>query len=164
MQAHKAQLRKQLLTVRKSLPMAVVDDLSLSICEKAFATIDWSTVRSVCTYEPAPGSGEVDTAPLLSMLSQLPHPPQVTMVEPHANAPMPQGDFDVIIVPVVGFDEQNQRLGQGGGWYDRFLATQPRARTIGLAHAVAKTTFPHEPHDIPLDVIVTERQSQSIRT
>lgn len=157
MHKQKSALRKQLLATRKALPMAAIDSLSQTICERAFAAISWDAVRSVCTYEAARGSGEVDTAPLLAMLADLPSPPMVTMVEPHAQAPFSQGVFDVIIVPVLGFDEQNHRLGQGGGWYDRFLATQPQARTIGLAHAAAKTTFPHEPHDIPLDTIITEQ-------
>ncbi len=157
MQEQKKALRKQLLTVRQQLPAGIVDHVSQDICQRAFRLLDWSTVQTVCTYEPAPNSGEIDTAPLLTMLSRLPNPPVVTMVEPQARAPMPRGTFDVIIVPVLGFDEQNHRLGQGGGWYDRFLATQPQARTIGLAHATAKTTFPHEPHDIPLDIIITEK-------
>lgn len=157
MQEQKKALRKQLLTVRKQLPAGTVDYVSQKICERALQLLDWSTIETVCTYEPAPNSGEIDTIPLLTMLSRLPNPPKITMVEPHAQAPMPQGVFDVIIVPVLGFDEQNHRLGQGGGWYDRFLALQPEARTIGLAHASAKTTFPHEPHDIALDIIVTEQ-------
>lgn len=156
MREQKATIRKQLLNLRKRLPAGTVDQVSKIICNRAFSAINWSLTRTVCTYEPAPGSGEIDTAPLLSLLSKLPKPPSITMVEPHTQAAIPKGSFDVIIVPVVGFNEQNHRLGQGGGWYDRFLANQPQAYKIGLAHAHAKVTIPHEHHDVPLDLIVTE--------
>jgi 5,10-methenyltetrahydrofolate synthetase len=49
-------------------------------------------------------------------------------------------------------------LGYGGGFYDRTLAAAaPRPRTIGIAFADAElpTIYP-QPHDIPMDVIVTE--------
>lgn len=156
MHEQKNVLRKQLLAARKALPAASVDLLSQTICMQAFLQLGWRNVQTVCAYEAAPGSGEVDTAPLLSMLANLPDPPLVTMVEPHQRALFPRGRFDVIIVPVVGFDDENHRLGQGGGWYDRFLASQPQAITIGLAHAQSKTSFPHEAHDVPLSLIITE--------
>ena len=157
MHGHKHTHRQQLLAVRRVLPLASVQNVSQTICERAFAALDWSSVRSVCTYKAVEGSGEIDTAPLLSMLAGLVIPPSVTTVESHPRASFPQGSFDVIIVPVLGFDGDNHRLGQGGGWYDRFLASQPQARTIGLAHAHAQITFPHEAHDIPLDLIITEQ-------
>lgn len=65
--------------------------------------------------------------------------------------------YDLIIVPIVGFDKDNYRLGLGGGWYDRFLADQPRAQTIGLAYTLCEVDIlPHESHDISLDKIITE--------
>lgn len=157
MHEQKNSIRKQFLAERKSLPAAHIDTLSQIICERAFTEIDWDDVLTVCAYEASPGTGEIDTAPLLSLLAGLPNPPTITMVEPHSQAPFPTGIFDVIIVPVLGFDTENHRLGQGGGWYDRFLVSQPQARTIGLAHAQFKVAFPHEAHDIPLDLIFTEQ-------
>lgn len=66
---------------------------------------------------------------------------------------------DVVIAPIVGFDEENYRLGYGGGYYDRTLAAIPaRPRVIGLGYAQAAIETIHpQPHDIPMDVIVTER-------
>jgi 5-formyltetrahydrofolate cyclo-ligase len=66
---------------------------------------------------------------------------------------------DVLVVPMVGFDAGRYRLGYGGGFYDRTLAAaSPRPHTIGIALADAEldTIYP-QPHDIPMDVIVTER-------
>jgi 5-formyltetrahydrofolate cyclo-ligase len=65
----------------------------------------------------------------------------------------------VIIVPAVGFDGACHRLGYGGSLLDRTLANMtPRPLTIGVAYSHAKvaTIFP-QPHDIALDVIVTEK-------
>jgi len=65
---------------------------------------------------------------------------------------------DVLLVPCVGFDATRLRLGYGGGYYDRTLAaSQPRPYTVGVAYACAQVeALPREPHDIPLDLIVTE--------
>jgi 5-formyltetrahydrofolate cyclo-ligase len=64
---------------------------------------------------------------------------------------------DAIIIPLVGFDRSGYRLGYGGGYYDRTLAAlAPRPPCIGLGFADAElsTIYP-QPHDIPLDLIVT---------
>ncbi|CAN5290898.1 5-formyltetrahydrofolate cyclo-ligase [soil metagenome] len=64
---------------------------------------------------------------------------------------------DVIIAPLVGFDAALNRLGQGGGHYDRAFAAHPAALRVGLAWSVqAVDRLPAEPHDLPLDIIVTE--------
>ncbi len=79
------------------------------------------------------------------------------------NIPVPeQGAIvtpDVVLAPVVGFDEQRFRLGYGGGYFDRTLAsltTKPYVIGVGYAQARMKTIYPLE-HDIPMDAIVTER-------
>jgi 5-formyltetrahydrofolate cyclo-ligase len=73
-------------------------------------------------------------------------------------AQIPNSQFDVIIVPLLAFDERRSRLGLGGGWYDRFLSTQQHAVTIGLAHEVQKVSqVAVEPHDVALTHIVTEQ-------
>lgn len=65
---------------------------------------------------------------------------------------------DVIIMPLLGFDKLGTRLGYGGGYYDRTLAGLARKpRLIGLAYAAQELDeIPREPHDIPLDAIITE--------
>ncbi len=65
--------------------------------------------------------------------------------------------YDLIIVPLIAFDRACHRVGFGGGWYDRFLSTQPSAQKIGLAYEVQQVdTIPVEPHDEPLDMVITE--------
>ncbi|MHA7818146.1 MAG: 5-formyltetrahydrofolate cyclo-ligase [Erythrobacter sp.] len=63
---------------------------------------------------------------------------------------------DILFVPLVGFTERLERLGQGGGHYDRWLATHPQATAIGLAwDAQLVESLPVEPHDMALDAVVT---------
>ena len=64
---------------------------------------------------------------------------------------------DVIIAPLLGFDRAMNRLGQGGGYYDRTFARYPDALRIGLAWSVQEhDALPADPWDLPLDIILTE--------
>jgi 5,10-methenyltetrahydrofolate synthetase len=79
------------------------------------------------------------------------------------NIPIPkQRDIltpDAVIVPLVGFDGCGYRLGYGGGYFDRTLASAvPRPFAIGLGYAdsALQTIYP-QPHDIPMNLIVTDQ-------
>ena len=65
----------------------------------------------------------------------------------------------VVLLPMVGFDAAGYRLGHGGGYFDRTLAAlNPRPTLIGVAHELARMETIHpQPHDIPVDFVVTER-------
>lgn len=83
------------------------------------------------------------------------------------NIPIPADGAEVtpsvIISPVVGFDPQNYRLGYGGGFFDRTLAAMktPR-RVVGVGHpSGALPTIHPQPHDIPMDIIVTGRSART---
>jgi 5-formyltetrahydrofolate cyclo-ligase len=65
---------------------------------------------------------------------------------------------DLVIAPVIAFDPLCYRLGYGGGFYDRTLAAlprKPRVLGVGFAQAAIPTIYP-QPHDIPMDLVVTE--------
>ncbi len=64
---------------------------------------------------------------------------------------------EAILTPLVGFDRTGNRLGQGGGFYDRAFARHGSARRIGLAWSVQEADrIPTEDWDLPLHAIVTE--------
>jgi len=66
-------------------------------------------------------------------------------------------DVDTIILPMLGFDRRGGRLGYGAGYYDRFLARNPRIRRIGIAFSCQEAEeIPCEPNDIHMNLIVTE--------
>ena len=87
----------------------------------------------------------------------------VALKRGHWNIPVPPTRDvvrpDVLVVPLVGFDSGRYRLGYGGGFYDRTLAaTVPRPHTIGIAFTeVELPTIHPQPHDIAMDVILTEQ-------
>lgn len=79
--------------------------------------------------------------------------PQAAWVRPLA--------LDLVLTPLTAFDRQGNRLGMGGGFYDRrFGSLPPRLRPllVGVAHAVQEADeLPSAPWDIPLDGVLTER-------
>ena len=76
-------------------------------------------------------------------------------------AQSPKVEPDVLIVPLLAFDREGYRLGYGGGYYDRTLATlraKKRIIAIGAAYAAQEVeTVPHESYDQKLDSVMTER-------
>lgn len=78
------------------------------------------------------------------------------------NIPVPSGGEEVapniVVAPLVGFDQAGFRLGYGGGFYDRTLASMPsKPLTIGIGFEFARlrTIFPQW-HDIPMDRLIIE--------
>lgn len=64
---------------------------------------------------------------------------------------------DAIIAPLLGFDRAMNRLGQGGGYYDRAFARYPQALRIGAAwSAQEQDAIPADPWDLPLHMVLTE--------
>ena len=73
----------------------------------------------------------------------------------HPDTPPLSPDF--LLIPLLAFDSHGHRLGYGGGYYDRTLATLPHALRLGCAYAMQATdSIPTEPTDLPLHAIATE--------
>ena len=81
----------------------------------------------------------------------------------HPSTDAPVVEPDVLFVPVAAFDRRGSRLGYGAGYYDATLASLRRrksVRAIGVAFSCQEVLFlPTEPHDEPLDFIMTERDT-----
>jgi 5-formyltetrahydrofolate cyclo-ligase len=81
---------------------------------------------------------------------------QLGTARPVALRPASPGDWGLTIVPLLAFDRAGFRLGYGKGHYDGLLA-QGAGLAVGVAFACQEfPILPREPHDIPLDLIVTE--------
>ena len=65
---------------------------------------------------------------------------------------------ELLVVPCLGYGPGGVRLGYGGGFYDRTLATlEPQPYTVGVAYSQGYVPWlKGEPHDVPLDAILTE--------
>lgn len=182
----KTVLREELKKHRQLLKKHEVVTTSQQILAYCVDFIPWGKVRSLHTYAPIAEQNEVDIWPLLRYIWR--HQPHITTFVPIMNnldmnklavnsetswqknafgIPEPVNipasslfhQFDIIIVPTLGFDNSGSRLGYGHGYYDRFLTTQPYAATIGLTYASAevKPGLPAETHDARLDNVITER-------
>ena len=85
---------------------------------------------------------------MVSGVYDIPYPASGAAVKP-----------DILIIPMVGFDQAGYRLGYGGGFYDRTIAaaaTKPLCVGTGFALGRLDTIYPL-PHDIPMDHVVTEK-------
>lgn len=65
----------------------------------------------------------------------------------------------ILFVPLLGFDAQGHRLGHGGGYYDRTLAAlAQKPLTVGIGYEFGRLETIHpQPHDVVMDVVVTEQ-------
>lgn len=130
---------------------------SEAIAHHTMTLLDWPGIERLHCYHSRSEAREVDTGWLNDYVAaKWPHI-ELTVGDVSRTAVLPVNAYDVIIIPLLAFDESGNRLGYGGGWYDRFLAEQPQALKIGLAYDVQRApTLPVEPHDRSLDYVVTE--------
>lgn len=159
--------------------------LSLSVCERAWRLPELADAAVLLLF--ASFGSELDTAPLIdwalgrgqvvalprvlgprSMTAFRVRDPQADLVagtwgirEPREGLEeVPPGAIDTVVVPGACFTEDGERCGYGGGFYDSYLPrTRPSTARVALAfEAQLVDDLPAEPHDLPVDVIVTERR------
>ena len=168
--------REALIAQRLALPLEVRSAASADITDRIQALLA-APNRCVGIYWPF--RGEYDPRPLARALDAAgvalalpvvvakaqplifrPWRPGIAMVPGVWKIPVPaEGDPvqpDTLLVPLVGFDAKRFRLGYGGGFYDRTIASiSPRPRTIGIGFQCGRLRTIHpQPYDIPMDEIV----------
>lgn len=80
------------------------------------------------------------------------------LLEPRPHCPMvPREQIDFILVPCLSCDRQGYRLGQGGGYYDRYLAKGPFQGAVLCRGQLLCTEIPHAAHDIPVPLVITDQ-------
>jgi 5-formyltetrahydrofolate cyclo-ligase len=113
--------------------------------------LDKKVALPVCTPEKDLRVGMIKSLEELA-------PGKFGLMEPKPGVPLLGPDeLDLVVVPGVAFDKQGNRLGHGAGYYDRFL-TQTDAYKLGLAYEFQVVDeLPVEPHDSPLDGLLTSQ-------
>lgn len=170
----KRRLRQRLKLERLSLSRAEVDKLSHQIINNCWALINWEHIHSLHLYLPLNSQNEIDTLPFLRAAKQLNSDMLIAASLPNGETiktvwlvdetggikQVPENfQFNLIIVPMLAFDKHGTRLGYGGGFYDRFLASQPHAQIIGLCYEFGHLNhIPAEEHDVPLKLVATEER------
>ena len=165
----KAGLRAGLKQRRLALAKEDRRRFSQAINERLLKSLSWADVKRLHFFEPLEPLGEVNILGFIDKLQQK-HPDiklftsrqlkntwQISSLDGQPVAPL---KLDVIIVPMLGFDESLHRLGYGSGYYDKFLSAQRQAIKIGVCFEIGKVSqLPHEAHDVALYQIITEERT-----
>lgn len=175
----KKSLRNKMLIKRAQLSSSLKKEYDLWICQELEELIEAKNYKTIHAYLPM--SKEIDIIPLLEKLLAK----GITIITPktlpkrklenrvltsltdiekgvfgttHPSNPEEyKGTFDLIIIPGLAFDENNFRLGYGGGYYDNFIVNHPNAYKLGIFYPEQKVEeVPTEAHDIKLDRILVK--------
>ena len=158
MQNNKEMLRLWLKSKRMALEDEFISTASSKINQSLLDLLNWESFKSVHCYEAIKSLNEPATQNFMEFLKNKGiayEIPDKADKEPRTGA-----RYDLIIVPTLGFDLLGNRIGWGGGFYDRLLVAQPKALKIGLAFesSLVRKGIPAEPHDIPLNIVITEEK------
>lgn len=146
----KREIRRRMRELRRSLPDQ--DERSARIWSYVTALPEVGAAATVMAFASVPG--EPDTAPFIEWCRAR----GARVLLPEDEPPPDPATVDVVIVPGTAFTASGDRIGQGGGWYDRFLArVGPDCVTIGVAFEPQLVdSLPVEAHDIGVDLVVTD--------
>lgn len=75
--------------------------------------------------------------------------------EPIADGPVADDPTALVLMPGLAFTEDGKRMGYGGGFYDKFLASEPNHPTVALCYGFQMVDYiPTEDYDIPVDCVL----------
>ena len=184
-------LRRYMRARRSALLAGERIDASLALARVVESRLEASAARKVAAYfavrgeiDPSALAGQCDRNGQQFYLPMMQHDSQQLvfapwtmdtqlrrarhgLFEPRVAAELiePVQAMDWILMPLTAFDRHGNRLGSGGGWYDRTLASlaaqalHARPYLVGLAYAFQETGhIDHQPWDVPLDAIATDRE------
>lgn len=176
----KQRLRKAVRALERTLEPPYRDESAAAICRRVTALPEYRAAKTVFAFVGM--AREIDTTALLQSIWRdgktlcLPrcgaeHSMALCRVtareqlqsgaygilEPVEDCPLlaPE-DIDLVITPCVSCDHSGNRLGQGGGYYDRFFERYHGAAALLCRERLMQTHIPIEPHDRRFSLIVTE--------
>ncbi|KEQ06563.1 5-formyltetrahydrofolate cyclo-ligase [Pseudorhizobium pelagicum] len=181
-QGAKAELRAGRLTARDAIPVAERIEKSLQLADHGLAALQFEPGTVISGFLPI--RSEMDLRPLMAGLrgrgARICVPvildkQQIVFRELVPGAPLVDCGFgtmapgpeaevldpDIMLVPLSAFDARGQRIGYGGGYYDRAIARLHalgrRPQLIGIAFDCQEVaSVPTEPHDIGLQALLSE--------
>jgi 5-formyltetrahydrofolate cyclo-ligase len=179
--------KKQIRTEIKSALAVMTPDqgtrASSEATERLIAEREFTDARSVMIFLPMPGEisaldiaraawsagkrvavpkirapGVMD-AVVISSLDQGLAPGPMDILEPVGNDVLAASELDLIVAPAMAYDRRGNRLGRGGGYYDRFISQSKGSLVCGLIFdRQLLDELPVEPHDQPVDMLVTNAE------
>ncbi len=178
---NKSEIRKKILKLRKkyySSNLNISTNLVIKLLKKN------NNKKIIGGYYPF--NSEINTFPILEKLEKLNYILSLPVIDKNSEMnffdwstkdPLNVNKFgipepisnkirypDFLLVPLVAYDDDNNRIGYGGGFYDKYLKKIKKVKkiiTIGLAFSFQKVKkIPSEIHDIKLDFIITEKKDK----
>lgn len=181
-QEEKQQLRKTMRALLKTISPRYLERAGCSIAGHLLSMPEYQAADAVfCFVGRQPD--EIDTLPILrdalaagkrlcvplcvdkgimelreiTSLDQL-HPGSYGLLEPPADAPrLAPDEVDFSILPCLTCNRAGQRLGKGGGYYDRFLSHYRSGSVLLCPELLLRDEIPVEPHDYPIPWVLTEK-------
>ncbi|MCK5218878.1 5-formyltetrahydrofolate cyclo-ligase [bacterium] len=179
----KTTIRKNLLRARRALKPEARSNFSRRIVQQVLALPEWSSSPCIGIYLSLPdevstaglvraalATGKILAAPVVNLKTHSLvfrrfnnpddlRPGPLGILQPINGPVIVPSQFDLLIIPGVGFDLNCHRLGYGQGFYDRFLPECPGFR-LGLAFEVQlMASLPTTPQDQPMHRVLTEKRS-----
>lgn len=180
----KQTIRQTMLAKRKVLPLHARTEASHALCTRLQTLTVYQQATHLALYQAI--DGEIDLHPLwtlaeragktcympvmntqtktLIFIPTTQASPQQTnafnITEPKSltTEAIELDKLDLMLMPLVAFDDHGTRLGRGGGYYDRTLEHKKPRCLLGVAYEFQHHDFlPPEPWDVPLDGVVTEK-------
>ncbi|HGO5817420.1 TPA: 5-formyltetrahydrofolate cyclo-ligase [Mannheimia haemolytica] len=176
------QLRQSMRLKRQSLTAGQQTQAAESIIPQALSLIESYQASHIAFYLPF--NGEISPIPLMEQLLQQGKKLYLPLLHPFTSGQLlfvnyncktilkfnrlgiqepildvrnilPLQELEMIFTPLVACDKAGNRLGMGGGFYDRTLAQAPHLISVGLAHECQQVEqLPIESWDMPLDHII----------
>jgi 5-formyltetrahydrofolate cyclo-ligase len=173
----KKTLRAQIRALKRAMTEPQIQEKSAALAQKFYASPLYQAAKTIYGYLPY--NQEVRTVPMLERAladgKQVAVPKvygdemrfilltdlsavecgYAGIPEPIADDPIAQDPTALVLMPGLAFDPQGNRMGYGGGFYDRFLEQEPEHPTLALCYDFQM--LPHletEDHDIPVDVVL----------
>lgn len=179
---NKGELRKLYQAKRSALSVGEVEVKSKEICEMLFKNFQFDTISSVHLFLSIKSKKEINTEYIIERFWK--DFPSLKIIvpkidgddmdsylltsetkleenflgvpEPVKGIPVAHNQIEMVILPLLAFDQSGNRIGYGKGYYDRFLSTcKPDVLKVGLSLFEAEQVIDVEVFDVPMNFCIT---------
>lgn len=175
---NKSELRRMIRDQKRAMTERQIEEASRQLGEKFACCEQYRRAKTIYGYMPY--NQEVQTIPMLERAMQEGKQVAVPKVygdtmkfilvtdltkmeksdfgipEPIADGPVANDPTALVLMPGLAFTARGDRMGYGGGYYDKFLSAEPDHPTVALCYDFQLLpSLPTEEYDIPVDLVLT---------
>lgn len=173
----KKELRRKIRELKRAMTEEQIQDCSAKLGELFVNTAAYQNARTIYGYLPY--NQEVRTVPMLEQAladgkrvavpkvygdeMRFIYMTDLSLVakndmgipEPVADGPVADDPTALVLMPGLAFTEKGDRMGYGGGFYDKFLQAEPGHPTVALCYGFQMMeSLPVQEHDVPVDLVL----------